>query len=84
MAEESVLREIAREAIRSGKIPTRAADRVEGGPGSGAVCAICGDRIRRLTTELELDFNRHATPGTDKFFLHHRCFAAWEFERTKV
>jgi hypothetical protein len=34
---------------------------------------------------VELEFHRHGvTPGLDRYHLHHRCFAAWEFERTKI
>jgi hypothetical protein len=34
--------------------------------------------------ELEIQFARDwDNPGLDKFHLHVRCFAAWEFERTK-
>ena len=30
-------------------------------------------------------FNRHAlAAGPDRYHLHTRCFAAWEFERTKA
>lgn len=82
---ESILREKAREAIRSGKLPRRPADRVLGGPGSGAACAVCAELILRFMTELELHFDHDGvTSGTGKFPLHHQCFAAWEFERTKI
>jgi hypothetical protein len=39
----------------------------------------------REDLELEIEFNRHGvTPGLDRYHLHVRCYAAWEFERTKV
>jgi hypothetical protein len=41
--------------------------------------------LQREQAELEIEFNRHGiTPGIDRHHLHPRCFAAWEFERTKI
>ena len=35
--------------------------------------------------ELEIQFAHDGgNPGLDKFHLHVRCFAAWEFERMKT
>jgi hypothetical protein len=82
MPDESVLREKARTAIRNGKLPARRPDRTWGGPGVGAPCAICGDPVRKDEMEFELQFAHDGvTPGLDKFHVHTRCFAAWEFER---
>ena len=84
MLDEPFLREQAREAIRSGKLPSRRSDRMDGGPGSGQPCVVCGKPLPREEMEIELEFNRHgATPGLDQYHFHHRCFAAWELERTK-
>ena len=34
--------------------------------------------------EFEIQFARAAdNPGLDKYHVHIRCFAAWEFERNK-
>jgi hypothetical protein len=33
---------------------------------------------------LEIEFDRIGARGMDHFCIHPRCFAAWEFERTKV
>jgi hypothetical protein len=41
MSDELILREKAREAIRSGKLPGRRPDRTWAGPGLGVACAIC-------------------------------------------
>jgi len=83
MPDESILREKAREAIRSGMLPVGKPDRTFGGQGSGVTCAICGDQVKRDQLELEID--RHGVmPGLDRYHLHVRCFAAWELERTKV
>ena len=85
MPDESLLREKAREAIRSRKLPIAKPDRMFGGQGSAATCAICGDAVRGDEVEIEIEFNRHGvTPGLDRYHLHQRCFTAWEFERTKV
>jgi hypothetical protein len=85
MPDEPILRDKAREAIRSGKLPVKKPDRTFGGPSSGAVCAVCGDAIPRQQSELEIEFNRHGVmPGLARYHFHPRCFAAWEFERTKV
>jgi hypothetical protein len=46
---------------------------------------VCGGPIPRSDTDYELEFNRHGVvPGFDRYYLHYRCFAAWELERTKV
>ena len=85
MRDELLLRDKARAAIRSGTLPTKKPDCTFGGPGSNAACAVCGDAIPREQMELEIEFNRHgATPAVDRYHLHPRCYAAWEFERTKV
>ena len=52
--------------------------------GSGQPCAVCGKPLPGEEMVVELEFNRHATtPGLDQYHLHHRCYAAWEFERSK-
>ena len=68
MPDEPRLRKQARAVVESGKLPSRSPDRTWGGPGVGAPCTICGDGDN---------------PGLDKFHVHVRCFAAWEFERNK-
>ena len=80
MPDEPILREKAREAIRSGKLPARRSDRMFGGPGSGHRCALCGKPLPREEMEIELEFNQR--DGLDQYHLHHRCYAAWEFERS--
>jgi hypothetical protein len=85
MPDNTSLREKAREAIRTGRLPTKKPDRTFGGPGVGATCALCGENIPRGESEFEIEFRRHgATPGLDRYYLHYRCFAAWEFERAKL
>ena len=85
MPDEAVLREKAREAIRSRKLPPRRADRTYGGPGSGKLCSLCSEPVTLEQVEMEMEFKRlGAHPGFDRYFLHIRCLAAWEFERAKI
>jgi len=85
MPDEPALREKAREAIRSRRLPTRAPDPTYGGPGSRVTCSVCGEVIAPNQSEIEIEFYRHGVlPGLGRYFLHVRCLAAWEFERTKL
>jgi len=82
MPSEPRVREQARAAIQSGKMPSRDPDRTWGGPGVGAECAVYGLPITRDQLEFEVQFARDGdNPGLDKFDVRIRCFAAWEFER---
>ena len=83
MPDEALLRAKAREAVRTGKLPSRRPDRTWGGPGVGAACAVCGEAVTKDQLEFEVEFAHDGdSPGLDKFHVHVRCFAAWEFERT--
>ena len=85
MPNEAILREQVRDVLLKGKLPLRRPVRIWGGPGIGASCAVCEHIIRRYDLELELQFERTSdVPGLDKFPVHTRCFAAWEFERVKA
>ena len=85
MPDEAMLRDKAREAIRSGRLPTRRPDRTFGGSGSNRPYSVCGELVTSGETEFEIEFNRHGVqPGLDRYLLHVRCLAAWEFERTKI
>jgi hypothetical protein len=82
MPDEGLLREKAREAIQSGTLPTARPSRTFGGPGSTHTCSLCAEPIGRDRVELEIEFDRPSL-SPDVHHLHPRCFAAWEFERTK-
>jgi len=85
MPDEPILREKARDAIRSGRLPSRRSDRMWGGPGMSAPCAVCGEPVSRDQTGFELQFEGdNAESPMDRHNLHVRCFAAWEFERISV
>jgi hypothetical protein len=84
MPDEPRLREQAREAVKNGKLPARAPDRTWGGPGVGAACTVCERPVTKDEMEFEIEFEHDGSqPGLDKFHVHIRCFAAWEFERNK-
>jgi hypothetical protein len=84
-ADEVSLHEKAREAIQRGTLPARRSDRAFGGPGSGALCALCHRAVMRQMTELELQFDScDDIPRTDALKFHHTCFAAWVTERDKI
>ena len=85
MPDEVRLREQAKEVVKKGKLPARAPDRTWGGPGVGAVSAVCERPVTKDQLEFEIQFARDGdNPGLDKFHVHIRCFAAWEFERSKA
>ncbi len=84
MPDESILREKARVAVQSGKLPGRRPDRTWGAPGVGDACAVCELPVRKDEMESEIQFEHGGnTPGY-KFHAHIQCFAAWEFERKKA
>ena len=79
---EVILREKARQVVRDGKLPARRPDRTWGGPGIGAPFAVCERPVTKDEVEFEIEFARAGhDPGLDKYPVHIRCFAAWEFER---
>jgi hypothetical protein len=85
MADEPILRGQAREAIKTGRIPARSADRTCGGPGVGALCSVCNLPVRNSVMEMQIEFGREGEPaGIEKYHVHVRCFAAWELERGNV
>ena len=85
MPDEPILREKARAAVQSGKLPSRRPDRTWGGLGVGALCAVCERPVTKQEMEFEIQFARDGdNPGLNKFHVHIRCFAAWEFERSKA
>jgi hypothetical protein len=82
MSDESMLREKARQVVRDGKLPACRPTRTWGGPGVDAPCAVCGKPVGHDEMEFEIQFARDdGQPGLDKYHVHIRCFAAWEFER---
>lgn len=81
MGDQSVLRARAREAMKTGNLPDDRPERLWGGQGSGAPCAVCGEIVEKEDVELELQFNSHQVAGATLYRAHAQCFAAWELER---
>ena len=82
MSNWNTLREKARDAILTGRLPSRPADRMWGGPSVDSECAICGAPIDRFEMEYELEFGRGDDDlDIEKYRAHIRCVAAWECER---
>lgn len=75
MKDETVLREIAREAIAKGALPSRPPQQTWGGPGTGVKCALCHARVKNDELEFEVEF------GRERYHLHLACFSAWDAER---
>jgi hypothetical protein len=98
MQDEPIIRGKAREAISSGKLPTAQPSRTYSYRSAGVTCAVCGDSVPSGEMEFELEFRAspapdgqsprdalqrlNERPDVRRYHLHHRCFAAWEFERT--
>jgi hypothetical protein len=82
MPDEQLLRAKARDAVERSKLPRRRPDRTLGKPGVGAVCSACDQPTTSNQLAIEVHFSRDGdNTGLDTFHVHHRCFAAWEFER---
>jgi hypothetical protein len=46
---------------------------------------VCERPVTKDEMEFEIRFAHEGSePGLDKYHVHVRCFAAWEFERNKV
>ena len=99
MFDEASLRKQSREAIQDGRLPVNQPTRMLFGPSAGVTCAVCGALIPCGEMAIQIEF-QPGPPPQDKSLrdtlerldakpggrhdLHSRCFAAWEFERTKV
>jgi hypothetical protein len=46
-------------------------------------CSVCDELITPNQSEIVIEFRR-VQSGHDDYYLHVRCLAAWEFERTKL
>jgi hypothetical protein len=83
MSDEEALRRLAREAIRTQRIPVERPTGSWGGNGTGVRCDICGLPIADPEIELEVEFSQEGA-RVRSYYLHSRCFAAWELERHTV
>jgi hypothetical protein len=78
--DQASLRRAAREAIRAGRIPGRAARRSWGGPGSGRDCVVCETPVTADELAMELEFDAENGGDPRVAHLHIRCSTAWEAE----
>ncbi|HET8695917.1 MAG TPA: hypothetical protein VFO94_00440 [Gammaproteobacteria bacterium] len=74
------LRDLARKAIGSGRLPARKPDVTWGGPGGGHLCVICRRPVDRDDAEIEMEFAAHGAVQPQVHHAHARCFGAWELE----
>jgi hypothetical protein len=81
MSDIGMLRRMARDAITTGKLPNRAPDRMWGGAGAGAECAICGAPVGKGEFGVELEFATGAGADLRNHLVHVNCFSALESER---
>jgi hypothetical protein len=81
MTDDQVLRARARQAMKIGRLPEHRPERIWGGPGSGASCAVCGKDIGQEGVEFELQFSPGEQLGSGNYQVHVKCFEAWELER---
>lgn len=82
MTHETTLRERARAAMLSGKIPACRPDGTLTGRGSGEICPICSAPVPETDMELEIEFARGG-PCVDRYHVHPQCFAVWDAERPR-
>jgi len=96
MPDEPEIREKARDAIQSGRVPI-VPSRIVCFVSAGAPCAVCNDPVPVGEMEFELEFRTTPPPGHTTLIerlnwapevrhchLHTHCFRAWHFERTNV
>jgi hypothetical protein len=83
MEEEAGLRERVRERLQEEKLPLREPDRIWGGPGVNAPCAVCERPVVHGEMEFEVQFARDGAVDRhfDVYHVHVRCFAVWELVR---
>jgi hypothetical protein len=85
MTDDDTLRDSVLEAIRAGKLPDCSPKRTWGGPGAGACCPVCGERVKPDEMEFELEFAAHPDGRQREIHhLHSGCFSVWERERRKL
>jgi hypothetical protein len=78
----AAVRDEVLEAVRSGRLPDRSAERTWAGRGCGAPCEICGRSVSADELEYELEFvSREDGKEPARYHLHNGCFWAWESER---
>jgi hypothetical protein len=80
---EVMLRECARERMKSGALQTRNPVASYAGNGSGALCALCEEPISKAEVEFELDFADAGDASRATIHMHFRCRRIWDAERAR-
>ena len=73
------VRNLIREKIRDGRLPSGRTVRFWGGPGAGQLCDACETPVTKDQLAIE-DFSSNAT-GTKLLLIHASCFQIWDAER---
>jgi hypothetical protein len=83
MDSDTDLKDLAREAIETGRVPQVRPERLWGSSGDGSDCPICFQAIVSEDVGFELDFPRSSSlePPRDSCLIHARCFKAWDAVR---
>lgn len=77
---EARLRDIARQFIGTGRLPSIMPRRLWGGPGVGIECPLCELAVTGDQQEMQAEFvTDHDIYQVCHF--HTRCFAAWALEQ---
>ena len=79
---ENRLHHQSREALRTGRLPARAPERLWGGHGNGTdSCRICGNPLKKEEITFDLEYAEESGPTS--YSVHLRCFNAWDVERQR-
>jgi hypothetical protein len=82
MSDEPFLPAKTRHAIEGRPLPDRLPDRMWGGRGAGASCAICRAPVTPEEVEYEMEFVRNGDPILDTYHVHVGCLGTWMSNRT--
>lgn len=78
---QSRLQQLARAAIREGRVPQERPERPWGSSGNGSPCPICATTITTQELAYELEFPRKGGNEPRCCYVHARCFRAWDAVR---
>jgi hypothetical protein len=73
---ETDLRQLARDRIAKGQLPSAVPERMWGGKGSGRSCSLCDKPIG----EMELEVEEHIDGKIQTFHFHVLCQSLWQLE----
>lgn len=77
VSDERLLCTQEREVKKAGGLPGSRPERMWGGPGGGAPCALCGRDIGTEEMEFELQYSSKEE-GSESYHVHVRCFTGWD------